>query len=246
MTQIIAHGGNSAMFPENTLPAYKSAAKLEADVIEMDVIISADQEVFCVHPLDGVDGFDKEYSKIPSKSFVQKGIPTLREVIKVLKDKGSRIYFDLKQDNVALIDKAVKTALEAGIEESRLIIGSRSLERLRYIRSKYEELTVLGLLQDPEQYEEFFAMGGDIYRLWEKDLTQARIDAIHSLSGKVWVTPGHKATDTTPRTAGQASRETLQKFKQMGVDGVIVNDVGLAHKVLSQNSLLPASDQESF
>ncbi|MBD8528078.1 glycerophosphodiester phosphodiesterase family protein [Pseudomarimonas arenosa] len=50
-TQIIAHRGNSGEYPEHVLPGYQSALALGADIIEPDLLASADGVLFCRHDL---------------------------------------------------------------------------------------------------------------------------------------------------------------------------------------------------
>jgi glycerophosphoryl diester phosphodiesterase len=49
MTQIFAHRGYSASFPENTMKAFIEAEKTGADGIEIDVQLSKDGEVVVIH-----------------------------------------------------------------------------------------------------------------------------------------------------------------------------------------------------
>jgi len=183
----------------------------------------SDGVVLCYHCKNTVNGFDIESEHTDSKKALAQNASTLEVVLKKLSDFPLRIYFDLKQDSLELIDECMKVVGEVGLTEEEIIVGSRSEDKLKYLKKNYK-VTVLGLLQDPDKYEEFFKMGGDIYRLWEKGLTKERVEAIHKLGGKVWVTPGHKATATEPRTAGQASKEKLEWFTELKVDGVILND----------------------
>ena len=46
---VLAHRGDSARFPENTMPAFESAVKMGVDVIETDVHLSSDGEVVIWH-----------------------------------------------------------------------------------------------------------------------------------------------------------------------------------------------------
>lgn len=46
---VLAHRGDSAHFPENTMPAFNSAVKMEVDVIETDVHLTLDGEVIVWH-----------------------------------------------------------------------------------------------------------------------------------------------------------------------------------------------------
>lgn len=63
---VLAHRGDSARFPENTLPAFESAVKMKVDVIETDVHLSADGEVVIWHDdtLERMSGDPREISQM--------------------------------------------------------------------------------------------------------------------------------------------------------------------------------------
>ncbi len=50
--ELVAHRGNAAEFPENTLPAFESAARLGCRWLECDVQLAADGIPFVVHDVD--------------------------------------------------------------------------------------------------------------------------------------------------------------------------------------------------
>ncbi|MGO3790845.1 MAG: glycerophosphodiester phosphodiesterase [Enterococcus gilvus] len=49
MTVIIAHRGSAGTHPENTLPAFMEAVRAGADGIELDVQLTADQQLVVIH-----------------------------------------------------------------------------------------------------------------------------------------------------------------------------------------------------
>lgn len=49
LVEVQGHRGDRGNFPENTIPAFLSAVKKGADVIELDVVISKDQKVVVSH-----------------------------------------------------------------------------------------------------------------------------------------------------------------------------------------------------
>lgn len=46
---IIAHGGSKLLYPENTLLAFDSSLALGAEVLEMDVRLTRDSQLVCIH-----------------------------------------------------------------------------------------------------------------------------------------------------------------------------------------------------
>ncbi|WP_448630747.1 glycerophosphodiester phosphodiesterase [Cellulomonas soli] len=49
---VIAHRGNSAVAPQNTIPAFEAAWRAGADMIELDVQLTADGAVVVIHDDD--------------------------------------------------------------------------------------------------------------------------------------------------------------------------------------------------
>ena len=60
---VIAHRGASFYLPEHTFPAYDLAIEMDADMLECDVVVTADEQLVCIHDTtvdrtgrDGVTG----------------------------------------------------------------------------------------------------------------------------------------------------------------------------------------------
>ena len=94
---IVAHRGASFDAPENTMSAFNLAWKQQADGIEGDFYVTADQQIVCIHDKDTKrTGGEKltvadstleqlrklEYGKWKSDSFAGEPIPTFAEVLK--------------------------------------------------------------------------------------------------------------------------------------------------------------------
>ncbi|WP_414468624.1 glycerophosphodiester phosphodiesterase [Methanobacterium sp. ACI-7] len=93
--EIIAHRGASYFEPENTLRAYKKAIEMGADFVETDVRITKDKELVIMHDADILrttngKGLVKNFTLEELKKFdagLGERIPTLEEVIKLVKNK---------------------------------------------------------------------------------------------------------------------------------------------------------------
>jgi glycerophosphoryl diester phosphodiesterase len=122
---IIAHRGSSGEFPENTLPAFWDAIQSKADVIEMDLQLTADGQVVVFHDkiIDRIvqksdgrrisDLVYYELKKIDIGSwfdlkFQGLKIPTLMEVLDSLPVDTSYIL-ELKSNEKELIDSVFQT-----------------------------------------------------------------------------------------------------------------------------------------
>ncbi len=82
---LIAHRGSSGVAPENTLVAFRQAVHDRADMIELDVRLSADGEVVVIHDrglsrVTGVRGRVREWTVKELEKF----IPRLATVLRVI------------------------------------------------------------------------------------------------------------------------------------------------------------------
>ena len=153
--RIVAHRGDSANFPENTLPAFKSAAELGVDCIETDVHLTRDGVCVIWHDdtLERVtadDGLvsDKTYKELMSvdagtrftmdegKTFPFRGkgvtVATLDEVLKG--NPYMRFNVDLKDDNIELIKEFAKVVRKNNAQDR--VLGASFHHRIIKILRK--------------------------------------------------------------------------------------------------------------
>jgi glycerophosphoryl diester phosphodiesterase len=141
---VIAHRGGAGLWPENTLHAFERAAELGADVLELDVRLTADGALVVFHD-SGVgrttDGAGEvgalklaELKRLDAghrwtadggKTFPFRGrgltVPTLREVFERL----PRMRFNVEpKDESAAAVKELCRVLRAGEMEERVVVGS--------------------------------------------------------------------------------------------------------------------------
>lgn len=127
--EIWAHRGASGYAPENTMEAFKLAIEMGADGIELDVQLTKDGKVVVIHDetLQRVSngyGYVKDYTLEELKNlnfnktypeYENVSIPTLREVLQLLKDTDLKLnielktgvffYQDIEQKVLELVDK---------------------------------------------------------------------------------------------------------------------------------------------
>lgn len=124
---VIAHRGASAYYPENTMAAFEGAVEMNAEMIELDIMMSKDGVPVAFHDAhldDHTDGTGelKNYtldalrrldagSWFDSKYSDQK-IPTLEEVLKFSAGKIAL--------NIEIKTEAVSDSLKGGVEEKSL------------------------------------------------------------------------------------------------------------------------------
>lgn len=109
-TQVWAHRGASGYAPENTMSAFELAIKQNADGVELDVQLTKDGTLVVIHDekIDRVTngiGFVKDYTYDELQAFSCKDafnesqtikIPTLEEVLELLKPSGLTVNVELK------------------------------------------------------------------------------------------------------------------------------------------------------
>ena len=107
---VIAHRGYSSQFPENTLISFAGAVDVGADMIELDVQLSRDGVIMVYHDGDlsklGLSGSVADYSyeelctidvgSVFGGEYVGERMPTLQEVLELIRDTDLGIYLELK------------------------------------------------------------------------------------------------------------------------------------------------------
>ncbi|WP_018127009.1 glycerophosphodiester phosphodiesterase [Balneola vulgaris] len=156
---VIAHRGASAYYPENTMPAFKAAVEMNADMIELDVLLSKDNVPVVFHDkyLDkksNGQGLLSDYTlselkKLDAGSWFHekfKGvqIPTLQEVLEFTSGKIA-LNIEIKTEAVSAenntIEKSVIDLVERYNLENEVIISSfdyRAIERVKSLNPKIQ------------------------------------------------------------------------------------------------------------
>ncbi|MBK7579257.1 MAG: glycerophosphodiester phosphodiesterase [Myxococcales bacterium] len=163
---LIAHRGGGALMPEETLPAFDNASTIGADVLELDVHSTADDEIVCLHDdevnrtTDGTglvhDFTLAELRKLDAGyAFTQdqgathpwrgKGvtIPTLAEVLDAHPTAWWSI--EIKQTTPGIVDLVLAVLDEEGAAP-RSVLVSFSDDVVQEVRAKRpNQLTGMGL-----------------------------------------------------------------------------------------------------
>ena len=156
---LAAHRGDKKKYPENTMPAFESALRFGADMIETDVHMTKDGHLVLIHDRNllrttGVNGFTNqttlaEIRKLDagswfSSDFINTPIPTAEEFILLIKNSNMLVNWELKDyprevgDTFAFecADRLIATVKKHGLEE-RSMINSFSDRVLEYVFNKY-------------------------------------------------------------------------------------------------------------
>ncbi len=161
LPRVVAHRGDSINYPENTLPAFISAAEMGIDVIETDVHLTKDKHLVIwhdptlerntdgkgtleSHTLEELKALDAGYTftKDNGKTFPFRGkgiqLCTLDEALKACPDE--RFNIDLKSQESDIVDIFIKVIRENRAEK-RVCGASFHLDNLKKLRRLAPDIT---------------------------------------------------------------------------------------------------------
>jgi len=238
---IVAHRGFSARYRENSPAAWRGAIEADADVIEVDLRVTADGHVVCMHDADlnrlaGKPDRVAETSSAVLARIEAAGFPAAPPLPILFSSVPSSrdILFDIKDERPEMLRVIIEALLASGRE--RLILGLHRVESLRFARGEGWRGQVLGLLTDMSEEEDFFEHGGDIIRLWESVAHPERLQKLEAAGRPVWVTTGEH---TTGRRVGDHDPASLLAMADAGASGFLVNDPLAARGILMAASNSP-------
>ena len=238
---IFAHRGSSAYAPENTLAAFELAVEQRAEGIELDVKLSADEQVVVMHD-DTVDRTTNGSGRVKSltlpelkqldagskfhPTFAAQQIPTLDEVFEAV---GDKLIINVELTNYSsptdnLPDKVIflvkKYSLEASIILSSFNIISLIKARNLLPRIPLGFLTQRGEAQATLQTQ--IIRFGPLLALHpaHSDITPQLIQTIHKVKSPI-----------RPYTVNQP--DVMLQLLSAGVDGFFTDDPVLAQNILA-------------
>ncbi len=236
---VIAHRGACRRAPENTLAAFRMAAELGADAIELDAKLTSDGQVVVLHDqtLDRTTSgrgrvADHTLAEIKaleagahfSPEFVGEPVPTLDEVLRAV---GDRLLIN--------IDLGVYTARSSRLPEAVIeVVRARGMQR-RVLLSSFHPFTLqrarkadptipLGLLIMPRQpaWQRLL-----VYLLSPKDFLHLNEGLVtpRSMAREM-----HAGRPVITWTVNEAAR--MEALLRMGVHGLITDLPDLARDVV--------------
>ena len=215
----IGHRGAKGYAPENTLISFQKAMDLGVDGIELDVHLTSDEQLICLHD-DTLDrttsgtGLVSTFTLIELKAFrvdTLHVIPTLQEVLNLI-DEKIFLNIELKGKNTA---KPVSDLIEYYVSEKNwnydhFIVSSFDWNALQEIRSLNPNIAIGVLTQTDLALAIGFA-----------DFIKAKSvhPYFHLLTNENTELMQQKGFQVFPWTVNEL--EDLQKIKSFKVDGII-------------------------
>lgn len=149
MTRFLSHRGESDDAPENTITAFRLAVERESDGIELDLRLTADDELVCAHDSDlrrvaGADVTVAAATLAELRRFYP--VPRLSEVLALL-TPAIQLQMELKGDNPALPARLADVLGAWTGDCSRLSVSSFERETIRAAADFLSELPRLLLTE---------------------------------------------------------------------------------------------------
>jgi len=250
-TRVIAHRGFSARAPENTLTAIRQAIEVGADMVEVDVTMTADGHVVCLHDetldrtTDGqglpTDLTLEAIQKLDAGSWFAPGyagerIPTLTEVFETVKDR-ILINVEIKPEAVEhdVVPKVAAIIVEHEMLDS-VVVSSFSPEALRRMKTTDPAVITATLFNkevhtDRDPLEIVLEVGSRGFNISSKRVTPKMIERCHRHGIPVAVYTVNEAPD-------------MRRLIEMGVDAVFSDYPDRMLEVVAEGEAQEAAGSE--
>jgi glycerophosphoryl diester phosphodiesterase len=203
-SRVIAHRGFSGRAPENTLVAVRQAIAVGADMVEVDVTLTADHRVVCIHD-DTLDRTTNGTGPVSghtlaqlgrldagswfSSSFRNQRIPTLDEVLDTVRGR-ILINIEIKEEAVTdqlaggIAERVVRLVAEREMSET-VVISSFAPVALEHVRAIDPTIPTASLFNqdlhfDMGPLEVVAEVGSQGLNLSRKRVTSEIVDRCHS------------------------------------------------------------------
>ncbi len=224
---VIGHRGAFYEAPENTMLSFRKAVELGADMIEFDVRMCKSGEIVVIHDADvrrtsDGEGFVREMTleELRKLDFGEgERIPTLEEVLKFAKD---RVYVNIEIKEPDIVEKVVKLVEKHDMVESVIISSFYHHALLKVKEVNPAILTAPLFMHRPVSAKSLAneSKSNGLHPFLEFiDDEMIKEAKSESLFVNVW-------TVDDP--------EDMRKFVNMGVSGIITNDVSTARKIVDE------------
>ena len=242
---IIAHRGDSAHAPENTLAAFQRAVDAGADGIEFDVRLTKDGDVAVFHDsslnriagrpgkvlqltseelraVDAGSWFNRRHPDRADPIFAMQRIPTLREVLHHLQHFNGLLYIELKfrEEDVERLAHAVGEVIRDSPLLPRMIVKSFKLKAIPRVREMCPEVRTAALFAP--KVRSLLNKEKNILRLAE-DVRADEVSVHYTLATrKLCSEAARRGFDVVVWTADHP--RWVKRGSELGLKAVITND----------------------
>jgi len=253
---VMAHQGGADLAPSNTMAAFRNAAQMGVDVLELDVHTTKDGVVVVIHDatvdrttngtgrvhdlaLSDLQKLDAGYqfSTDNGQTFPFRGegvtIPTLQEVLAAF--PALRINIEIKQADPPMEQAVANLIQQAGAQARVLVVASNSdvIERFRALMPE-----VATGASESEVRSFFYAQTLRVSALYRPTADALQVPENF---GNIQVLSPHfvqaaHARDVAVHAWTINDAESMRRLLAMGVDGIITDRPDLALEVLGRKT----------
>jgi glycerophosphoryl diester phosphodiesterase len=232
--KIIAHRCGTEKYPEQTMAAAEHSFILGADYVEMDIQYTADGVPVICHDPNTLRLFGKNsnISNLTITEFLALRYTSSKRYCThslddVLASGIAPIVFHCKVSGLLIED--VLQHLRQFDYEDKVVMGVQAADDVKKIKSFNAAISTLAFMPSLDKCNVFMESGADIIRLWEPWVSSEYIGKIHAAGRKIWVMAGMPK----PKSVGYTTEKNLRLWVDMGVDGVLIDEVGWAKRILN-------------
>jgi len=231
--QIIAHRGDSAHFPEDTLAAFQGAIQAGAGWLEMDVQRTKDGRLVVIHD-ETVDRTTDGSGRVADLTFDQirsfnigdgERVPTFEEAIRLAKESGIGLFPEAKNATLypGIEDEMVQTLRQEGYLK-QTILQSFVRDQLASVSGDNPDLIICPL-----------------YGLWDlslSDIQPENAKTVCPMAEMILLNPwmvrrAHQDGRLVYAWFGAIENPLVMRMLlALGVDGLIVDDPGALRQIL--------------
>ena len=239
--EITAHRGASALYPENTMAAFRGALELGADWVELDVQQTKDGQLVVLHDANtrrttGVAGnvWNMTYEQISKldagssfhRSFAGEPIPLLSEVVEFAQNTGMRLNIELKPTGheTDFEQGVIDIVREYGMID-RCVITSQVYSVLQKVKACDENITTV--------YVTSLAYGNvdnlsaaDHFSIQSTSVTRRMVSRIHGQGRQIYAWTVN-------------SKNSIDKMIDNNVDNIITDNIELARQCVLESRYGP-------
>jgi len=241
MVEVIGHRGASTEAPENTLAANDLAFQQKADGIEVDVRLTKDKQLVCMHDKSafrtaGKKNLIKESTlnqlksldvgKWKGEKWSGEAIPSLHEVLSEM-PLDKKIFIDVKE-GIETIDPLIEDIQKNKLDPKYISIISFHQEVVKRVKQAMESLTVNFLIAFSSPKE--FLDEEVLLKLLEFNLDGVGAENHSRLSRNFVELISEKNKKVHVWTVDDINQ--AKKYKEMGLSSITTNVPGLIKSAL--------------
>lgn len=222
---VIAHRGDPSRAPENSREAVRLALALPADMIELDVRKSRDNQLYVIHDREtgrtadrNIDIEQTEADEIAGVKLRNgEPVPTLKEILELVAGKAV-LNLEIKSDGAGGLCAA---QLAGSGYRGKVLISSFKEREVLDARRVMPSLAFSEIFDDftTSDLGRYAAKGYGVISLRKRTVTKELIDACHERGVKVYVW----TVD---------DEDEIRKFIDWGVDGIYSNKPSVLKEVI--------------